>query len=689
MLNDYERQLLRSCLANAVGTLDFASREAQDLFEWVTENADLLDLDISRAHSSHGRPDIRRHPSREDAAKEWPHLREALAKQAAGGRPRRAAKDGIARGLASLGRELALSSTDIAILEVLLLYRISPIMEDLVDAFSRRGGRREIYWLARVALPRLLGVPRGSVASRLAPDAPLVRSGLVVVDDHHGGCKVISRLCRLASLEYATAVDAHHLLFDMGPPGELEWRDFSHIADDRDQVAHLLQGCLEAGAGANILVHGPPGTGKTEFCKTVAKQLNAVLVCVGESDDDGQEPHHRERLQELLLAHRLLANSRRTILLFDEMDDLLCGDAMTRIGGLWPRDRGPTSKVFMHRLLERTPMPTLWTSNSASQISPAVLRRMTFALELRKPSPKVRERVWGRLLARQGIKATEEDARALARSFDLAPGAAAGAVAGAGLGGGDMAAVRRGVRSLARVLSADQPPQRLPRRFDPTLIRADMDPVRLSDQFASTGERRLSLCLQGPSGTGKSAFVRHLAERLGLEVLQKRASDLMSMYVGGTEKRIAAAFQEACADKAFLVLDEADSLLADRRFAVRSWEVSQVNEMLTWMESHPLPFACTTNFGEHLDPATLRRFTFKITLDYLNAAQVSAAFRLYFELDPPAQIDALAMLTPGDFALVQSKAKILGQLGDAAALAAMLDEECRAKTGTRKRVGFA
>ena len=34
--------------------------------------------------------------------------------------------------------------------------------------------------------------------------------------------------------------------------------------------------------------------------------------------------------------------------------------------------------------------------------------------------------------------------------------------------------------------------------------------------------------------------------------------------------------------------------------------------MLTWMESHPLPFACTTNFAEHLDPATLRRFELEL-----------------------------------------------------------------------------
>ena len=92
--------------------------------------------------------------------------------------------------------------------------------------------------------------------------------------------------------------------------------------------------------------------------------------------------------------------------------------------------------------------------------------------------------------------------------------------------------------------------------------------------------------------------------------------------------------------------------------------MSQVNEMLTWMESHPLPFACTTNFGEHLDPATLRRFVFKVRLDYLAPAQVEEAFRTYFALPPPAGLTDLAALTPGDFAVVHRKAGFLWKHGE-------------------------
>lgn len=182
---------------------------------------------------------------------------------------------------------------------------------------------------------------------------------------------------------------------------------------------------------------------------------------------------------------------------------------------------------------------------------------------------------------------------------------------------------------------------------------------------AVAGKRtRFSLCLQGPPGTGKTAYVRHLAHRIGLEVLQKRTSDLLDMWVGSSERNIADAFAEARDNQAFLVFDEADSLLADRRGAHRSWEVGQVNEMLTWMESHPLPFACTTNFGANLDAASLRRFVFKVTLGFLKPGAASLAFRTFFGREPPDGLRTLKSLTPGDFEVVRRKAEVLGQLDD-------------------------
>ena len=124
--------------------------------------------------------------------------------------------------------------------------------------------------------------------------------------------------------------------------------------------------------------------------------------------------------------------------------------------------------------------------------------------------------------------------------------------------------------------------------FDANLSNADTDLAELEWQVAATGPAALSFIFSGLPGTGKSAFARHLATRLGLEVLEKRGSDLLGMFVGETEKRIA---------------------------------------------------------------------------------------------------DAFPQLTPGDFAIVARKAKVLG-INDPIALASLLEVEVLAKPSTSRRIGF-
>ena len=210
---------------------------------------------------------------------------------------------------------------------------------------------------------------------------------------------------------------------------------------------------------------------------------------------------------------------------------------------------------------------------------------------------------------------------------------------------------------------------------------------KLAKRVTAQGGVHFSLCLYGVPGSGKSAYARFLAEKLKMRVLHKRASDLISMWVGETEKNIAAAFAEAKRNKMLLVFDEADSFLQDRRNAHRSWEVTQVNEMLTQMESHPLPFVCTTNLMDGLDQASLRRFTFKVKYDFLTHQQVAVAFRHFFGTEPVASLNALTCLSPGDFAVVAKKARICG-IDDSNELIAMLRQEQDVKDVQCNPIGF-
>ena len=173
-----------------------------------------------------------------------------------------------------------------------------------------------------------------------------------------------------------------------------------------------------------------------------------------------------------------------------------------------------------------------------------------------------------------------------------------------------------------------------------------------------------------------------------MEALDKRYSDLISSYLGDSEKAIARTFEEAADMRAFLILDEADSLLRDRAAARHSWEITQVNEMLTQMERHPYPFACTTNAPDLLDPATARRFLFKVQFLPMTGDQITTAFRRAFGMECPVVVSKLDRLTPGDFAVVARKAQVFEER-DPTQLGKWLGEENLAKPeGRRPRFGF-
>ena len=697
VLIGYKRHLVLGYLLNVTSKIRPHSGEAREFANSLREITDELEIEIpelGKIDSNLTLSGSREHDT-SLSTQDWLKIRKVIEKERK--KFRKHNQDELAQNIQGLAALVGFNKTDIAILNLFLHYETDPTIEYFVDEMLRylkhAIPRYACFSVANPTIAHLLGVSRAFVRERLAVDSPLVQSGVLSLDED-GEITVLNRLRRLSYEPLNSGRQIQQILFEKAPSPELEWRDFDHVASGRDHIEQLIIGALKTGEkGVNVLIHGPPGTGKTEFCKTLAKRLDVSLFSVGESDEHGREPSRTERLQELRLTDRILGESRNSVLLFDEMEDLLAEHNSSLdwgFQGLHRRTRGSQgSKVFMHRLLEQNAVPILWTTNSARQTNPTLLRRMMYALELRQPSVGIRTRIWRRQLQRHGIPSAKADAEKFAHDFDVTPGVVERAVAGARLiESCNMSTVHQGVESLSRLLHGPKPPKVKVQDFDLSLVSASTDLVELSERLGSIERRTFSLCLQGPPGTGKSAFVRYLSKCIGLEVVQKRASDLLSMWVGETEKQIAEAFADAREHEQFLVFDEADSLLADRRFAHRNWEISQVNEMLTWMESHPLPFACTTNYDAYLDPATLRRFNFKVRFDYLSTERVKLAFKHFFDLTPPEELESMSNLTPGDFEVVKRQAVILGKLRDVGAIVAMLHEEGASKPERVYPIGF-
>jgi transitional endoplasmic reticulum ATPase len=589
----------------------------------------------------------------------------------------------VQRNAILLGAHFCLSTSEIRVMIFMAFYQRFGAFEHVVDGAL---GTRE------VALPLLLSwfcrAGESEVRAALRPGGRLVASGLVRPLEHTPRpvpWYLSDRICSALMADVQDVDELTALVFPSVPDPEAEWRDFEGLGRDADLMRDLLARALAAGTpGVNILLYGPPGTGKTEFAKVLACEVGARLRAVGETDEFGGEPSRRERVNELRLAGRMLGSRRDTILLFDEMEDLF---AALQRGLHWDRP----SKVRTNRQLETNPIPVIWTTNSLEDCDPAFRRRMTFSALMRPPSGRARARIWQRLEQRHAAGLDSASLPRLAETYDQGPAQVSDAMRAARLCDGGEAMVSRILDAAARLAkggvdSAPKHHSEVP--WEPGLARADMDLSRIEARLsAPEASCRVSFCLEGPAGTGKSAWARHLARVMGLPVIEKRASDLMSMWVGGNEKNIARAFADARADGAMLIFDEADSLLADRRGAERSWEVSQVNEMLTWMESHPLPFVCTTNFVERLDPATQRRFTFRIRFDWLSPAQLPLAWVAHFTGPVPAGLSALDRLAPGDFANVARRIRALDET-DPEVILRELAREVEAKEGAARPIGF-
>jgi len=208
----------------------------------------------------------------------------------------------------------------------------------------------------------------------------------------------------------------------------------------------------------------------------------------------------------------------------------------------------------------------------------------------------------------------------------------------------------------------------------------------------------MNLLMYGPPGTGKTEFAKYAALEIGRPLLCKRGSDLLSMWVGGTEQNIREAFREAEEDGAILFIDEADGLIAERSNAHRSWEVTQVNELLSSMEEFRGILICATNFKKNLDTASIRRFNIKIEFDYLD----SKGKRLFFDRvlgelsgNELEEKDVIALeridsLAPGDFKVVRQKYSFMPKdKVKNAGLITSLQAEAASKNGVNvSRIGF-
>ena len=314
-----------------------------------------------------------------------------------------AAPDRLAQNIAALAAHVSLDADEENIFHLAIRAATSPEVESLCSSLTHYAGLP-----GEETLVHLTGIPINRVRKAIAPTAKLMLHGLLQYEEpptYRLGVEPPARLLKALEPPAHGLTDIMDGLFAAVEPATVSWDDFGHIGPGRELTLRILQGALEGGErGINILLHGVPGTGKTEFCKVLGRQLGASLLAVGEADEDGEEPNRRERLQQLRLAQRMFSGQGNTVILFDEMEDVLKDGFAGSPGGAGGGDRRAIgSKVHMNRLFETNAVPTLWTTNDIESCDPALMRRITLTLELRTPPVNVRARIWRRLAKQHDV----------------------------------------------------------------------------------------------------------------------------------------------------------------------------------------------------------------------------------------------------------------------------------------------
>ncbi len=471
----------------------------------------------------------------------------------------------------------------------------------------------------------------------------------------------------------------------------LELSQFSHLKQHLVMLSKYLKMVKNTHKkGANILLYGLPGTGKTEFANLLAKDIGFSTYTLAFTNEEGDPLNGKVRLERCRLAQTLL-KARQGLLIFDEIEDIFASS-------LFDRSVAQSHKAWINQFLEQNDVPMIWISNDVSCMDKAFLRRFDLVLEMPNLPNSHKEKLIKELV---GDKLPQSYIQHFSRIEGLSP-----------------AVLTRGLNVVASLNEQIEPTQFAEQAmsvFNQTLqaqgykkipplderkLAYNLDWVSCNADIHKVTEglkrtKRGRICCYGPPGTGKTAWANWLGQELDMPVLVQQGSDLLSPYVGETEQKIAQAFEQAKENNMVLVFDEVDSFLFVRESGQRSWERSQVNEMLTQIEKFDGLLVVSTNLMNELDPAALRRFDLKLHFDYLNADQVQQfglaeceKMGLVFNQDTQVQLVKLNNLTPGDFTSVARRHKFspFDSVND---WVNALVEECKLKQGSQiRKIGF-
>lgn len=555
--------------------------------------------------------------------------------------------------LKKLGRMLSLSKQE-------LVYITFAYCLSHDDDFSRLCNWEESARMLRDAA-LMLGMDSTNLRKMICDDSPLIRYGIIEVDTNRKALRLDLDEC---VDDYLSGYANTPYSADLQPltGARFDINSFPVSNEERTMLVSLLR----SKENHHILFYGLPGTGKTEFMRSLIQESGreAKLLRFNESMKNSQG-----RIFSLSTVSRMLAPSK-SILVIDECDSILnTGNGDLSLFGKSMSSSEQLGKEWINLFMDEAKLTTIWITNDISGIHESVKRRFNTSVVFEATPLEHRKRIWLALAREYSLAEFAADPRAIRLINGYLPSPA------------NMEAALKLIKNLPeddlfmqlelafnaqrtlRQGRVSRPKlEELTDRYDPMAVNTSVPAVELLEAIHQSYSSQKNCCLlfHGSPGTGKTELAKYLSKECGRNLLVKRASDLLNPFVGLTEKLIAEMFREAERDGAILLLDEADSMLRERSTARHSWELTQTNELLTQIENFKGVLIACTNLIDIMDKAVIRRFSWKVHFRPLTASQRVVLFKKWFPiavLDELATTDlaAITVLSPGDYKAVAGR----------------------------------
>ena len=499
----------------------------------------------------------------------------------------------------------------------------------------------------------------------------------------------------------------------------LPWEFYGNLVEKHGGILKRIIQSANGETPVNILLYGAPGTGKTSFARTLAEELGRKCYSIAQNTTErgGRATSSPESRFGALQVCNAQVDPAHSLIVVDEADEMLRGNCGGGIFGLFfvGGSTPAGDKGLLNNVLDTVTTPTIWITNTrAEALDESSRRRFDYSIRFDPLNAEQRLSIWRNNVEKMKLSHLVSDGmmRKFADRYQVSAGGITLTLQNVAKLAPAPAEVEELVETLMKphceLLGVPDADDSMRPAADYSLeglnIKGSLPLDRIVEavrRFRKDTEHgidrpRMNILLSGAPGTGKTEFVKYLGAQLGTKIVVKMGSDLLNMYVGGTEKLIRQAFAQAEAEKAILFLDEIDGLVQSRERSTHSWEVTQVNELLHQMENFKGVMIGATNFSANLDAAILRRFTFKIEFDYLDDAGKILFFERMFGTKLTAReavrLTEIPKLAPGDYRTVRQRLFYLGEDETNAERLTALERESAVKSANRfadkRKAGF-